>query len=42
MARHAAASERRKLHEAFDLIEEIFENLNPIANIFQEPHNFLS
>ena len=33
-------SERRK-HNAFDLIDEIFENLNSIPNIFQEPHNFL-
>ena len=32
-------SERRK-HNAFDLIDEIFENLNSISNIFQELHDF--
>ena len=31
-------SERCK-HNAFDLIDEIFENLNSISNIFQEPHD---
>ena len=25
----------------FDLIDEIFENLNSISNIFQDPHYFL-
>ena len=25
----------------FDLIDEIFENLNSISNIFQKPHDFL-
>ena len=28
-------------YNAFDLTDEIFENLNSISNIFQEPHDFL-
>ena len=39
-ASHAVDSERRK-HTAFNLIDENFENLNYIWNIFQEPHDFL-
>ena len=36
----AVCLERCK-HNAFDNIDEIFENLNSISNIFQEPLDFL-
>ena len=36
----AVCLERRK-HNAFDIVDEIFENLNSISNIFQEPLDFL-
>ena len=37
---HALGSERGK-QNPFDVIDKIFENLNSISNIFQDPHDFL-
>ena len=39
--RPAMLLDRRDKHNAFVLIDKIFENLNYISNIFQEPHDFL-
>ena len=39
-ANHFVGSETPK-HNAFDLIDEIFENLNSNSKIFEETHNFL-
>ena len=40
MASHAVGLERGK-QSPFDIIDRIFENLNFILNIFQDPHDFL-
>ena len=40
MTSHAVGLDRRK-HNSLDLIDKMFEDLNSIWNISQEPHDFL-
>ena len=40
MTSHAVGLDRRK-HNSLDLIDKMFEDLNSILNISQEPHDFL-
>ena len=40
MTSRAVGLDRRK-HNSFNLIDKIFEDLNSILNISQEPHDFL-